>query len=220
MWYGDKMWMFACQQLSDRGFGLVLLILLGLLSGIEISCCMDPKLVAWSWKDMQGTILHQFKSWSCIWLNHSERSHELLPFGRRPSPGSKKVLCMQKQTGLSWVQLSKSFQERTLKVVFRILHSLECHSWKTFWVGLKLKIPQNIYELILWQVYLYHDQMPQRVNSWQWKKITTEQVPFSCYKQCWDDIWFRPSCCSFDQIAKSFGISRPKFERDAKYMTI
>lgn len=114
MWYGDKMWMFAYQRLSDRGFGLVLLILLGLLSGIEISCCMDPKLVAWSWKDIQGTILHHFKSWSCILLNHSERSHGLLPFGRRPSPGSKKVLCMQKQMGLSWVQLSKSFEFYTV----------------------------------------------------------------------------------------------------------
>lgn len=141
MWYGDKMGMFAYQRLSDRGFGLVLLILLGLLSGIEISCCMDPKLVAWSWKDIQGTILHHFKSWSCTLLNHSERSHGLLPFGRRPSPGSK-VLCMQKQTGLSWVQLSKSFQERILKVVFWILHSLECHSLKTLEFGWSSKSPK------------------------------------------------------------------------------
>jgi len=137
-----KCGMFAYQQLSDSGFGLVLLILLRLLSGIEISCWMDPKLVAWSWKDIQGTILHQFKSWSCMLLDHSERSHGLLPCGRRPSPGSKKVLCMQKQKGLSWVQLCKSFQERTLKVVFWILHSLECHSWKTLELGWSSKSPK------------------------------------------------------------------------------
>lgn len=159
----------AYHLLSDSGFRL---------------CVANPP-------EIQGTILHWFNSWPCMFFG----SFWVITW---TTDTLKKVVCMQKQTDLALVQLSRSFQERTLKLVFWFLHTVWDAIPEKPWSWIESQNPLNYLWTNSVAGYLYRGWVRwlwKETNNDNGKRLLLNKCHIVVLKHCWDDIWFGPLCC-------------------------